>query len=58
MEMFKGKGSTIELQKEKVVVNIVLVMTNQSKTITQEDLKKKTSKIKNPNGKKKVLTIF
>jgi hypothetical protein len=44
MEMFKGKGSTIELQKEKVVVNMVLVMTNQNKTITQEDLKEKNLK--------------
>ncbi len=41
MEMFKGKGSIIELQKEKVVVNMALIMTSQSKAITQEDLKEK-----------------
>ncbi len=39
--MLKGKASTVEPHKEKVVVNMVLLMITQSKAITQEYLKEK-----------------
>jgi hypothetical protein len=31
LEMFKGKGSTLELYKEEATINVVLVMTTQSR---------------------------
>jgi predicted GIY-YIG superfamily endonuclease len=58
MEMFKGKGSTVEPQKEKDVINMVLVVTTQSKAITQEDLKEKNLKNWKPKWKRRVLAIF
>ncbi len=59
--MFKRKNSIVELQKEKVVVNMVLIVTNQNKTMTHEDLKEKNlenQNLKELDGRGKVSTIF